>query len=107
MRRLNGTALAVGLVLGLGSLALAQDVVGGPAEAAAEAVPETKPKAKPVDVDKLLDSTRIKAEFFETPLKDVCAYLSEIMSIDILLDPDALTDVNVSADNPITLSITK
>ena len=95
-------ALAVVVVLGLVTAAAAQE------EAPPKRAPAKKPAAAaPVDVEKLLEATRIKADFAETPLKEVYSYLSDVLNVDILLDKTSLSELGVDGESPVTLQISK
>jgi hypothetical protein len=43
---------------------------------------------------------KIDCEFFETPLKDILAYVTDATKIPFHFDPGLATEINVSTDNP-------
>jgi hypothetical protein len=86
---------------------IAQDPFGGPPAAAAPAAP-----AGPTDpvgggestLDEKLNK-RIDAEFIETPLKDVLAYLHDTTRISFYLKTKRLDEAGVSTDAAVSLSL--
>lgn len=67
---------------------------------------EGKEDREDKDIERLLDQTKIKLDFVDTPLKEAVTFIGDMLKIDVILDK-RLEDLGVSPDSPITLSLNK
>ncbi len=104
------------LLLVLALICLAQIVVkaeervsnaGGDSGSTAGARELAPPVAAIDPVEKKLDEARIVVEFHDSPLQDVCAFLSETLGVDIVFDRGSLDRHGIDIDSPITLKISR
>ncbi len=78
----------------------------GPGNAVAQSLPvgSVADLAAEQRIESALDAV-VEVEFYKTPLTDVVGFLKEHYSVPVILDREALDDLGLAVDTPVTISL--